>query len=72
MSGPAYRAFGTQMVQQFFLQYAASLYVKASIYRLVGHLLVYVSWKATFEPAGNLFWRPLAAQLHRYCVALLR
>ncbi|AOR79237.1 hypothetical protein BES08_20440 (plasmid) [Novosphingobium resinovorum] len=53
--GPADRAPGAQMLQQFLLQNSARLYVQASVDGLVRHLPVRLLGKAAPEPPRDLF-----------------
>ena len=54
MLGAPDSAFGAQMLQQLLLQYAARLYIKASVYRFVRHLFLRFFRERTLEPARNL------------------
>ena len=52
MLGAPDSAFGAQMLQQLLLQYAARLYIKASVYRFVRHLFLRFFRERTLEPGS--------------------
>ena len=66
------RALGAQMREQFLLQHATSLDIKAFVDRLVRHAAVLFIREAAPEPARDLRGRPVAAELGRHCSAQAR